>query len=70
MSHDEIGIAFLRHKMRLARFDEVFEEMMREFFEERAAIREFDGGLPKEKAEALARAEVETIRRALKEGKE
>ena len=30
----------------------------------------FDGGLPKEKAEALAAAEVETIRRALKEGKE
>ena len=38
--------------------------------EERAAILHFDGGWPKEKAEALAKAEVETIRRALKEGKE
>ena len=40
------------------------------WFQERAAILQFDGGLPKEKAEALAAAEVETIRRALKEGKE
>ena len=38
--------------------------------EERAAILHFDGGLPKEKAEALAKAEVETIRRAMKEGQE
>ena len=38
--------------------------------EERAAILHFDGGWPKEKAEAIAKAEVETIRRALKEGKE
>ena len=37
--------------------------------EERAAILQHDGGWPKEKAEALAKAEVETIRRALKEGK-
>ena len=40
------------------------------WFQERAAILQFDGGLPKEKAEALARAEVDPIRRALKEGKE
>ena len=40
------------------------------FYSERAAILQFDGGWPKEKAEALAAAEVETIRRALaKEGK-
>ena len=40
------------------------------WYQERAAILQFDGGLPKEKAEALAKAEVETIRRVLKEGKE
>ena len=40
------------------------------FYAERAAILLFVGGWPKEKAEALAKAEVETIRRALKEGKE
>ena len=40
------------------------------WYQERAAIMEHMGGLPKEKAEALAAAEVETIRRALKEGKE
>ena len=40
------------------------------FYEERAAILQFDGGLPKEKAEALAASEVETIRRALAEGVE
>ena len=40
------------------------------FYAERAAILHFDGGWPKEKAEALAAADVETIRRALaKEGK-
>lgn len=38
--------------------------------QERSAILHFDGGWPKEKAEALAKAEVETIRSALKEGKE
>ena len=47
------------------------EEDLKYWQEERSAILQFDGGLPKEKAEALARAEVETIRRALaKEGKE
>ena len=46
------------------------EEDLKYWYEERAAIMEHMGGLPKEKAEALARAEVETIRRALEEGKE
>ena len=45
-------------------------EDLEELYEERAGILEHMGGLPKEKAEALAKAEVETIRRALKEGKE
>ena len=46
------------------------EEDLKYWQEERSAILQFDGGWPKEKAEALAKAEVETIRRALKEGKE
>ena len=45
-------------------------EDLEELYEERSAIMHFDGGLPKEKAEALAKAEVDSIRRALKEGKE
>ena len=45
-------------------------EDLEELYEERAGILEHMGGWPKEKAEALAAAEVETIRRALKEGKE
>ena len=44
------------------------EEDLKYWYEERSAILQFDGGWPKEKAEALAKAEVETIRRALKEG--
>lgn len=40
------------------------------WFQGRAAILQHDVGWPNEKAEALAAAEVETIRRALKEGKE
>ena len=39
---------------------EFLAEGMREVFEERAAIMHFEGGLPKEKAEALAKAESET----------
>ena len=40
------------------------------WFQGRAAILQHDGGWPKEKAEALAAAEVDSIRRALaKEGK-
>ena len=33
---------------------------IKERFEERAAILQFEGGIPKEKAEALSRAECET----------
>ena len=44
-------------------------EDLEEIYEERAAIMHFEGGWPKEKAEALAKAEVETIRRAREEGK-
>ena len=33
---------------------------IKEFYEERAAIMHFCAGLPKEKAEALAKAEAET----------
>ena len=39
---------------------EFLDEAFKELFEERAAIMEHDGGLPKEKAEALAKAEAET----------
>ena len=39
---------------------EYLAEGMREVFEHRAAMMEFEGGLPKEKAEALAQAEAET----------
>ena len=45
-------------------------EDLEEFYEERAGILEHMGGLPKEKAEALAKAEVETIRRAMLEGED
>ena len=44
---------------------EYLDESMRECFEERAAIMHFEGGLPKEKAEALAQAEAETYRASL-----
>ena len=46
------------------------EEDLKYWQEERAAIMEHMGGLPKEKAEALAKAEVETIRRAMLEGED
>jgi len=35
---------------------------LKEYFEERSAILEYCAGLPRDKAEALARAEVETYR--------
>ena len=35
---------------------------LKEYYEERAAILEYCAGLPREKAEALARAEVEAYR--------
>ena len=42
------------------------ESHIEERFQERAAIMHFCGGLPKEKAEALARAECETYLAARK----
>lgn len=42
------------------------EAHIMELYEERAAIMHFCGGLPKEKAEALARAECETYLEAWK----
>ena len=38
---------------------------LHEFYEERAAILQHDGGWPKEKAEALARAEMESHLKAI-----
>ena len=35
-------------------------EDLEEFYEERSAILQFDGGWPKEKAEAIAKAEMES----------
>lgn len=35
-------------------------EEMNDRYQERAAIMEFEGGIPREKAEALAQAEAET----------
>ena len=40
---------------------EYLDEAMRERYEERAAIMHYEGGLPKEKAEALALAELGTV---------
>ena len=40
-------------------------EDLEELYEERAGIMHFDGGWPKEKAEALAKAEMETWAKAL-----
>ena len=40
------------------------------FYAERAAILHFDGGWPKEKAEALAKAEMESHLKAVKKARE
>ena len=40
------------------------------FYSERAAILQFDGGWPKEKAEALAKAEMESHLKAVKKARE
>lgn len=42
------------------------EQRIEEAYDERAAIMHFCGGLPIEKAEALALAEAETYRQSLK----
>ena len=39
---------------------EFLPDDLKEFYEERSAIMHFDGGLPKDKAEALAMAEAQT----------
>ena len=48
---------------RLGNFGQAMDDMT-EFYEERAAILEFCAGLPREKAEALAKAEMETWTRS------
>ena len=50
----------------MAKAVSALDEDAREFFEERAGILEFDGGLPRPKAERLAWAETEQylVRRA------
>ena len=45
-------------------------EDLNEFYEERAAILHFEGGWPKEKAEALAKAEMESHLKAVKKARE
>ena len=45
-------------------------EDLEEFYEERAAIMHFEGGWPKEKAEALARAEMESHMKAIEKARE
>ena len=40
------------------------------FYAERAAILHFDGGWPKEKAEALAKAEMESHLKAIEKARE
>ena len=40
------------------------------FYAERAAILQFDGGWPKDKAEALAKAEMESHLKAVKKARE
>ena len=45
-------------------------EDLEELYEERSAILQFDGGWPKEKAEALARAEMESHLKAIEKARE
>ena len=46
------------------------DDNLKELFEERAAILHFEGGWPKEKAEALAKAEMETHLKAIEKARE
>ena len=48
----------------------VNEEDLKYWYEERSAILHFDGGLPKEKAEALAKAEMESHWKAVEKARE
>ena len=43
------------------------QDDLKEFFEERAAVLEYEAGYPREKAEALAKAEMETYAKHLAE---
>ena len=45
-------------------------EDLEEFYEERSAILQHDGGWPKEKAEALAKAEMEAHWQAVEKARE
>ena len=45
-------------------------ESLDEWYQERAAMIEYMGGYPREKAEALARAELESHKRAIEQTKE
>ena len=45
-------------------------EDLKELYEERAAILHFEGGWPKEKAEALAKAEMESHWKAVEKARE
>ena len=47
----------------MKRVTDSLDSAMLEFYEERAAILQFEAGLPKEKAEALAKAEADTYRK-------
>jgi len=54
----EVVPALKTHKLVLLRILSERAEDRRELFEERAAIMEYDGGLPRPKAEELARLQV------------
>ena len=45
-------------------------EDLEELYEERSAILHFDGGWPKEKAEAIAKAEMESHLKAVEKARE
>ena len=45
----------------------MIQDDLNEFYQERAAILQFCAGYPKEKAEALAKAEIETYAKHLAE---
>ena len=46
------------------------DDNLKELYEERSAILHFEGGWPKEKAEALAKAEMESHWQAVKKARE
>jgi len=46
----------------MKRIGEYLDEALREIFEERAAIREFDAGMPRDEAEKQAMEDVENVK--------